>query len=73
MFVGLIVYLFLVSRVHDYNFFFLLQETGVGKTVNSFRKHEVAGELAKGLVAQWKKLVPQSAERCFFVFFIVSH
>lgn len=42
---------------------FLLQETGVGKTVNSFRKHEVAGELAKNLVAQWKKLVPQSAER----------
>lgn len=41
-----------------------LQETGVGKTVNSFRKHEVAGEMAKSLVAQWKKLVPQSADRC---------
>lgn len=41
----------------------ILVETGVGKTVNSFRKHEVAGELAKSLVAQWKKLVPQSAER----------
>ncbi|XP_075886457.1 elongin-A [Nelusetta ayraudi] len=41
----------------------ILVETGVGKTVNSFRKHEVAGELAKNLVAQWKKLVPQSAER----------
>uniref|UniRef100_A0A3Q0QQ83 Elongin A n=1 Tax=Amphilophus citrinellus TaxID=61819 RepID=A0A3Q0QQ83_AMPCI len=39
------------------------QETGVGKTVNSFRKHEVAGEVAKGLVAKWKKLVPQSADR----------
>ena len=41
----------------------LLQETGVGKTVNSFRKHEVAGEMAKSLVAKWKKLVPQSADR----------
>ncbi|XP_030596963.1 elongin-A isoform X2 [Archocentrus centrarchus] len=41
----------------------ILVETGVGKTVNSFRKHEVAGELAKGLVAKWKKLVPQSADR----------
>lgn len=39
------------------------QETGVGKTVNSFRKHQVAGELAKSLVAKWKKLVPQSADR----------
>lgn len=42
---------------------FPLQETGVGKTVNSFRKHEAAGEVAKGLVAKWKKLVPQSADR----------
>lgn len=35
----------------------------MGKTVNSFRKHEVAGEMAKSLVAKWKKLVPQSADR----------
>ncbi|XP_041867976.1 elongin-A [Melanotaenia boesemani] len=41
----------------------ILVETGVGKSVNSFRKHEVAGELAKSLVAKWKKLVPQSADR----------
>ncbi|XP_037549381.1 elongin-A [Nematolebias whitei] len=41
----------------------ILVETGVGKTVNSFRKHEVAGDLAKSLVAKWKKLVPQSADR----------
>nr|XP_020474162.1 LOW QUALITY PROTEIN: elongin-A [Monopterus albus] len=41
----------------------ILVETGVGKTVNSFRKHEVAGETAKSLVAKWKKLVPQSADR----------
>uniref|UniRef100_A0A671YTQ7 Elongin A n=1 Tax=Sparus aurata TaxID=8175 RepID=A0A671YTQ7_SPAAU len=40
----------------------ILVETGVGKTVNSFRKHDVAGEVAKGLVAKWKKLVPQSAD-----------
>lgn len=44
----------------------LLQETGVGKTVNSFRKNDTAGDLAKSLVAQWKKLVPQSAERYVF-------
>ncbi|XP_030203683.1 elongin-A [Gadus morhua] len=37
----------------------ILVDTGVGKTVNSFRKHELAGEVAKGLVAKWKKLVPQ--------------
>nr|XP_046274440.1 elongin-A [Scatophagus argus] len=41
----------------------ILVETGVGKTVNSFRKHEVAGEVAKSLVAKWKKLVPQSTDR----------
>ncbi|XP_006883723.1 PREDICTED: transcription elongation factor B polypeptide 3 [Elephantulus edwardii] len=36
----------------------ILAETGVGKTVNSFRKHEHVGNFARGLVAQWKKLVP---------------
>ncbi|KAK1880555.1 Elongin-A [Dissostichus eleginoides] len=41
----------------------ILVETGVGKIVNSFRKHQLAGEVAKGLVAKWKKLVPQSADR----------
>ncbi|XP_069572831.1 elongin-A isoform X1 [Brachyistius frenatus] len=41
----------------------ILVETGVGKAVNSFRKHDAAGEVAKGLVAKWKKLVPQSADR----------
>ncbi|XP_013879927.1 transcription elongation factor B polypeptide 3, partial [Austrofundulus limnaeus] len=41
----------------------ILVETGVGKTVNSFRKHEVVGDLAKSLVAKWKKLVPQSSDR----------
>ncbi|XP_034747729.1 elongin-A [Etheostoma cragini] len=41
----------------------ILVETGVGKTVNSFRKHQLAGEVAKSLVAKWKKLVPQSADR----------
>lgn len=35
----------------------------MGKTVNSFRKHDVVGEIAKSLVAKWKKLVPQSADR----------
>ncbi|XP_034456745.1 elongin-A isoform X3 [Hippoglossus hippoglossus] len=41
----------------------ILVETGVGKSVNSFRKHEIAGEVAKSLIAKWKKLVPQSADR----------
>ncbi|XP_053719338.1 elongin-A [Synchiropus splendidus] len=41
----------------------ILVETGVGKTVNSFRKHEVAAEMARNLVARWKKLVPQSTAR----------
>ncbi|NXQ36459.1 ELOA1 protein, partial [Alaudala cheleensis] len=43
----------------------ILVETGVGKTVNSLRKHELVGDFAKDLVARWKKLVPvaQEAER----------
>ncbi|KAJ8384959.1 hypothetical protein AAFF_G00196250 [Aldrovandia affinis] len=41
----------------------ILVETGVGKSVNSLRKHEIAGEAAKTLVARWKKLVPQSVDR----------
>ncbi|NXX75950.1 ELOA1 protein, partial [Urocolius indicus] len=40
----------------------LLKETGVGKTVNSLRKHELVGDFAKNLVARWKKLVPVSQE-----------
>ncbi|KAM6138937.1 elongin-A-like [Phoenicopterus ruber ruber] len=36
----------------------ILVETGIGKTVNSFRKHAAAGNVAKTLVKQWKKLIP---------------
>ncbi|XP_012860736.1 elongin-A [Echinops telfairi] len=36
----------------------ILAETGVGKTVNSLRKHDHVGSFARDLVAQWKKLVP---------------
>ncbi|KAM9478029.1 elongin A, like isoform 2-T2 [Clarias gariepinus] len=36
----------------------ILSETGIGKVVNSFRKHDDAGEVAKTLVHRWKKLVP---------------
>ncbi|XP_075051362.1 elongin-A [Mixophyes fleayi] len=43
--------------------FDILVETGVGKTVNGLRKHELVGDLAKNLVAQWKKLVPQEIPR----------
>nr|XP_015218197.1 PREDICTED: transcription elongation factor B polypeptide 3-like isoform X2 [Lepisosteus oculatus] len=37
----------------------ILVETGIGKTVNGFRKHENASETAKKLVDRWKKLVPR--------------
>ncbi|NXV77539.1 ELOA1 protein, partial [Atlantisia rogersi] len=40
----------------------ILVETGVGKTVNSLRKHELVGDFAKNLVSRWKKLVPVSQE-----------
>ncbi|KAK3573629.1 hypothetical protein QTP86_029978 [Hemibagrus guttatus] len=33
-------------------------ETGIGKVVNSFRKHDDVGDVAKTLVHRWKKLVP---------------
>ncbi|XP_072188935.1 elongin-A-like isoform X1 [Excalfactoria chinensis] len=36
----------------------ILKETGIGKTVNSFRKHATAGNVAKSLVKKWKKLIP---------------
>ncbi|XP_061846843.1 elongin-A-like [Colius striatus] len=39
----------------------ILVETGIGKTVNSFRKHAAAGNVAKTLVKEWKKLT--SAEK----------
>ncbi|XP_061109945.1 elongin-A [Conger conger] len=41
----------------------ILVETGIGKTVNSLRKHDTIGEAAKTLVARWKKLVPQAVDR----------
>uniref|UniRef100_A0A668VIG2 TFIIS N-terminal domain-containing protein n=1 Tax=Oreochromis aureus TaxID=47969 RepID=A0A668VIG2_OREAU len=37
----------------------VLAETGIGKTVNSLRRHEQAGELAKSLVKGWKKLLSE--------------
>ncbi|XP_034408517.1 elongin A, like [Cyclopterus lumpus] len=40
----------------------LLSETGIGKTVNSLRRHEQAGELAKSLVRGWKRLVPKKSK-----------
>ncbi|XP_028324576.1 elongin A, like isoform X2 [Gouania willdenowi] len=39
----------------------ILAETGIGKTVNSFRRHEEAGEIAKSLVYGWKRLVPSES------------
>uniref|UniRef100_A0A8C6LYH3 Elongin A, like n=1 Tax=Nothobranchius furzeri TaxID=105023 RepID=A0A8C6LYH3_NOTFU len=39
----------------------ILAETGIGKTVNSFRRHKQAGEVAKSLVKGWKTLVPKQS------------
>ncbi|KAM6916150.1 elongin A, like [Xenentodon cancila] len=39
----------------------ILAETGIGKTVNSLRRHKHAGEFAKSLVKGWKKLVPKES------------
>ncbi|XP_032408563.1 elongin A, like [Xiphophorus hellerii] len=39
----------------------ILSETGIGKTVNSLRRHKQAGEFAKFLVKGWKKLVPKES------------
>ncbi|CAI5653941.1 unnamed protein product [Oreochromis niloticus] len=39
----------------------VLAETGIGKTVNSLRRHEQAGELAKSLVKGWKKLLSKES------------
>ncbi|XP_040280570.1 elongin-A isoform X2 [Bufo bufo] len=41
----------------------ILVDTRIGKSVNGLRKHELVGDLAKNLVAQWKKLVPQEIPR----------
>ncbi|XP_065105373.1 elongin A, like isoform X2 [Paramisgurnus dabryanus] len=39
----------------------ILSETGIGKLVNSFRKHDQAGKVAKMLVNRWKALVPKDS------------
>ncbi|XP_053567937.1 elongin-A-like [Bombina bombina] len=41
----------------------LREETGIGKTVNGFRKHSDVGDVAKAIVVQWKKLVPDGKEQ----------
>ncbi|KAI5091723.1 elongin-A, partial [Silurus meridionalis] len=51
----------------------ILVETGVGKTVNSLRKHNLVGENAKDLVAKWKKLVPQSADSYMALFILLYY
>ncbi|XP_018118954.1 elongin-A isoform X2 [Xenopus laevis] len=40
----------------------ILVETGIGKTVNGLRKHSEVGDVAKSIVVQWKKLVPEGKE-----------
>ncbi|XP_016342049.1 elongin A, like isoform X1 [Sinocyclocheilus anshuiensis] len=39
----------------------ILAKTGIGKVVNSFRKHDEAGKVAKILVNRWKMLVPKDS------------
>eukprot|EP00066_Takifugu_rubripes_P012443 XP_011601709.1 PREDICTED: transcription elongation factor B polypeptide 3-like [Takifugu rubripes] len=39
----------------------ILSETGIGKTVNSLRRHEEAGEFARSLVRSWKQLVSKDS------------
>ncbi|TRY96966.1 hypothetical protein DNTS_033573 [Danionella cerebrum] len=39
----------------------ILAETGIGKVVNSFRKHNEAGKIAKILVNRWKSVVPKDS------------
>ncbi|KAM6371032.1 elongin-A-like, partial [Pluvialis apricaria] len=50
-----------------------LKETGVGKTVNSLRKHELVGDFARDLVDRWKKLVPVSQEPDSYAFRTHKH
>ncbi|XP_023778256.1 elongin-A-like isoform X1 [Cyanistes caeruleus] len=39
----------------------ILVETGIDKTVNSFKEHATAGNVAKSLLKEWKKLIsPES-------------
>ncbi|CAL9687980.1 unnamed protein product [Knipowitschia caucasica] len=40
----------------------VLAATGIGKIVNSLRRHELAGDLAKTLVRDWKKLLPKDSK-----------
>ncbi|XP_055492127.1 elongin A, like isoform X3 [Leucoraja erinacea] len=52
----------LLKRLQDLNITVdVLVETGIGKTVNGFRKNQDVGDIAKELVYQWKKLIPQQS------------
>ncbi|XP_067840084.1 elongin A, like isoform X3 [Heptranchias perlo] len=54
----------LLKQLQDLNITVdILVETGIGKTVNGFRKNKVVGDIAKELVYQWKKLIPQETSR----------
>ncbi|XP_059501562.1 elongin A, like isoform X3 [Stegostoma tigrinum] len=54
----------LLKKLQDLNITVdILVETGIGKTVNGFRKDDAVGDLAKELVCQWKKLIPQEIPR----------
>ncbi|XP_051880344.1 elongin A, like isoform X2 [Pristis pectinata] len=54
----------LLKRLQDLNITVdVLVETGIGKTVNGFRKNKAVGGTAKKLVYQWRKLIPEQASR----------
>ncbi|KAF3842173.1 hypothetical protein F7725_024124, partial [Dissostichus mawsoni] len=52
----------ILQKLKDLDITFdILAETGIGKAVNSFRRHKQGGELAKSLVRSWKNLVPKES------------
>ncbi|XP_034057727.1 elongin A, like [Gymnodraco acuticeps] len=52
----------ILQKLKDLDITFdILAETGIGKAVNSFRRHKQGGELAKSLVRGWKDLVPKES------------
>ncbi|XP_069000914.1 elongin A, like [Embiotoca jacksoni] len=52
----------ILQKLKDLDITFdILAETGIGKTVNSLRRHDQAGEFAKSLVRGWKKLIPKES------------
>ncbi|XP_065105366.1 elongin A, like isoform X1 [Paramisgurnus dabryanus] len=59
---GIVQVLKILKKLQDLDITLdILSETGIGKLVNSFRKHDQAGKVAKMLVNRWKALVPKDS------------